>query len=347
MFQISRNYLSAVKFSTMSGIDKLFSLLCLLILFIMQGFPSAKNNNYAISIYDLMPFYDLIVLEEYLLSILDRFKHELQNRVITIESYLELMRKGTNSLPNNKFQSDFEETFPIVRRLYSDYSRLVTFLDKKPWDDCIRAINDHKPKMPTAMDIIETTDGLHYMQAVYSIKSSHMAKGILQGVDHNSSLNAFECFTMGMYLEEVNEYVDAKEWLELSLDLYLEDRANRELYAELGFSSVMIYVLYGTVLQHLDEDNKTLTDSLKTEDEVIPKEELQKTDKVIDRNRWERYKSMCSTESRPKTNLYCLYQRNVSRFLFLAPLKIEILSLDPYMVFYYDVILCTACGLFL
>lgn len=197
------------------------------------------------------------------------------------------MRKGTNSLSNNKFQSDFEETFPIVRRLYSDYSRLVTFLDKKPWDgngnfsyknlikkidflDCIRAIND-KPKMPTAMDIIETTDGLHYMQGVYSIKSSHMAKGILQGVDHklvifnivfnifnvylnmllSSSLNAFECFTMGMYLEEINEYVDAKEWLELSLDLYLEDRANRELYAELGFSSVMIYVLYGTVLQHL------------------------------------------------------------------------------------------------
>lgn len=47
---------------------------------------------------------------------------------------------------------------------------------------------------------------------------------------------------------------------------------------------------------------------------------------------------MCSTENRPKTNLYCLYQRNVSHFLLLAPLKIEILSLDPYMVFYHDVI---------
>lgn len=89
MFQISRNYLSAVKFSTMSGIDKLFSLLCLLILFIMQGFPSAKNNNYAISIYDLK---NLIILEEYLLSILDRFKHELQNKVITIERYVQYER---------------------------------------------------------------------------------------------------------------------------------------------------------------------------------------------------------------------------------------------------------------
>lgn len=56
---------------------------------------------------------------------------------------------------------------------------------------------------------------------------------------------------MGMYLKEVNEYLDAKEWLELSNDLYLQDRDSRELYAELGFSSVMIYELYETVLQRL------------------------------------------------------------------------------------------------
>ncbi|KAH8332568.1 hypothetical protein KR074_005609, partial [Drosophila pseudoananassae] len=37
-------------------------------------------------------------------------------------------------------------------------------------------------------------------------------------------------------------------------------------------------------------------------------------------------------------NLYCFYKRNTSNFLYLAPLKLEILSLNPYMVFYHDVI---------
>ncbi|KAH8267693.1 hypothetical protein KR026_003427, partial [Drosophila bipectinata] len=37
-------------------------------------------------------------------------------------------------------------------------------------------------------------------------------------------------------------------------------------------------------------------------------------------------------------NLYCFYKRNTSHFLYLAPLKLEILSLNPYMVFYHDVI---------
>nr|XP_043067800.1 prolyl 4-hydroxylase subunit alpha-1 [Drosophila bipectinata] len=293
------------------------------------------------SVYDLK---NLIVLEEYLLGVLDRFRQELQYKVITIENYLEMTKKRNNSLEINKFAFNFEESVPIVRRLYFDYSRLVAFLDNNSWDVCIKAIYDQEPKLPTKKDLIETTNGLYIMQSVYSMKISKMAKGIFQGVDYNSSLNAFECFTMAMFLEELDELIYAKQWLEVSLDFYMKDTVNRDLYAELGFSSIMIYELYASVLHRLGNgrDNLTVNDTLRSlnpEGFGIEKDQIQEPDMILEKENWEAYTTFCSTENRPsKSNLYCFYKRNTSHFLYLAPLKLEILSLNPYMVFYHDVI---------
>nr|AAM75079.1 RE70601p [Drosophila melanogaster] len=38
------------------------------------------------------------------------------------------------------------------------------------------------------------------------------------------------------------------------------------------------------------------------------------------------------------SKLYCLYNRTTSPFLILAPLKMELVGLDPYMVLYHDVL---------
>ncbi|XP_070137081.1 uncharacterized protein [Drosophila bipectinata] len=274
----------------MSRTHKIFSLFSLFICFIIQGCRNSTNNNYAMSVYDLK---NLIVLEEYLLGVLDRFRQELQYKVITIENYLEMTKKRNNSLEINKFAFNFEESVPIVRRLYFDYSRLVAFLDNNSWDVCIKAIYDQEPKLPTKKDLIETTNGLYIMQSVYSMKISKMAKGIFQGVDYNSSLNAFECFTMAMFLEELDELIYAKQWLEVSLDFYMKDTVNRDLYAELGFSSIMIYELYASVLHRLGNgrDNLTVNDTLRSlnpegfgieKDQIQEPDMFQKNDEFLD-----------------------------------------------------------------
>ncbi|XP_026850697.1 prolyl 4-hydroxylase subunit alpha-1 isoform X2 [Drosophila persimilis] len=46
----------------------------------------------------------------------------------------------------------------------------------------------------------------------------------------------------------------------------------------------------------------------------------------------------CSRECRRGSRLYCLYITTATAFLRLAPLKMELLSLDPYVVIYHDVL---------
>ncbi|EDW39334.1 GL13469 [Drosophila persimilis] len=46
----------------------------------------------------------------------------------------------------------------------------------------------------------------------------------------------------------------------------------------------------------------------------------------------------CSRECRRGSRLYCLYNTTATAFLRLAPLKMELLSLDPYVVLYHDVL---------
>lgn len=51
-----------------------------------------------------------------------------------------------------------------------------------------------------------------------------------------------------------------------------------------------------------------------------------------------KYESGCRGEYPYKSRLHCLYNRTASPFLILAPLKMEEISFDPYMVLYHDVL---------
>ncbi|XP_043946803.1 prolyl 4-hydroxylase subunit alpha-2 [Drosophila biarmipes] len=290
---------------------------------------------------------DLISSEHYLLNILQNFTNELQSRVDTIEYYLEMVGYDEEE----ELPTDPIESFRLIRRLYSDYSNWVWYLEQQPWETFVEHIIAIAPKMPTEKDIGEAIRGFKLIQMVYSLPTREVAEGVLQSIHHNTSLNAMECYTIAKDMAKNNELKFAREWLNVGVEKYLEDRENEALYTQLGVPLVSLYELFVEVEDALGSRHLALSElqaALKEWPEKVSLSRAQSRLEMKTRIGKEphikkeieigAYQQCCSSECRPNTKLVCLYNSTASHFLRYAPLKMEILSLDPYMVLYHDVV---------
>nr|XP_016939757.2 prolyl 4-hydroxylase subunit alpha-1 [Drosophila suzukii] len=325
----------------MANVNSLLILFCSIVL-VSLGETKLVENNYAASIFDMG---DLISYEHYLLNILQNFTNDLQKRVDTIEYYLEMVGYDEEE----ELPTDSIESFRIIRRLYSDYSNWVWYLEQQPWETYVEHIIAIAPQMPTEKDIGEANRGLKLIQLVYSLPTRHMADGVLQNIHHNTSLNAMECYTIAKDMAKNNELKFAVEWLNVGVEKYMEDRENEDLYTQLGVPLVSFYELLAEIENALGSRNLAMNElqaALKEWPEKVSLSRAQsrlQMDIRIGKEPKEKkeiitgvYQQCCTWECRPNKKLYCLYI--TSYFLRYAPLKMEVLSLDPFMVIYYDVV---------
>ncbi|XP_017058094.1 prolyl 4-hydroxylase subunit alpha-2 [Drosophila ficusphila] len=319
------------------------------LLFLVTGLGKSKvvERNYAISIHGLQK---LIGYEHDLLNTLQDFTDSLQQRVDTIESYLEMMQYEDDvQFPTNPIES-----FRVMRRLHSDYSNLLWLLKEQPWEDFATKTNALAGLLPTSKDIHEARKGLTVIQGTYSILADQMARGVLQNVHHNTSLNAMECFTIAEDLVRDEDYSAAMEWLDVGAKMYLADRENQDLYTHLGFPLASYYELLAEIQDALGSRVFAMT-QLESAMEYWPGEvslgrvhsrlqmnirigkepERKEEKRVLEKDKV--YRDCCTAECRPNSKLFCVYNTTASYFLRLAPLKTELLSLDPYVVLYHDV----------
>ncbi|KMZ06864.1 uncharacterized protein Dsimw501_GD21524, isoform D [Drosophila simulans] len=297
------------------------AILYLLVLVKSHSKTTILENNYAISIYDMGK---LIDYEHYLLNILQKFANALQQRVDTIEYYL----KMTDNDREKKLPEDPIKHFRITRRLYSDYLNWMWLMEEQPWETLVNDIIAIAPQMPTLKDTEEAIRGLRLIQWTYSLPTAEMAKGVLQDVHHNTSLDGMQCITIARHMVKNKDFIRAKEWLMVGLKMYEADEEIEYIYSQLGMPLVDFYELFVEI-----QDNLGLRFLAMSELQLAIRNWPEKKEKSKGV-----YKKCCSSECRPTTKLYCLYNTTASYFLRLAPLKMELLSLDPYMVLFHDVV---------
>ncbi|XP_017131062.1 prolyl 4-hydroxylase subunit alpha-2 [Drosophila elegans] len=322
----------------------LISLLCLIVFATSHAKANIVENNYAISIYDMGK---LISHEHYLLNILQNFTDLLQEKVDTIENYLEMMNYEEDVKPPN----NAVEYFRLIRRLHLDYFNWVWFLEQQPWEVLVAHIIAIAPHMPSVKDIREATRAIRLIQIVYSLPTDKMVAGILMDVHYNASLNPMECYTIANELFKDREYEAAMEWLSSGVDMYNADTDKEELYTQLGVPLSNFYELFVKIQDAQGKRGYALTElktAMKTWPEQVSFRRAHSRLKMnirIDKEPNTKkarpeyvYAHCCSHECRPTSKLFCLYNSTTSSFLRLAPLKMELLSLDPYVVLYHDVV---------
>ncbi|XP_043065077.1 prolyl 4-hydroxylase subunit alpha-2-like [Drosophila ficusphila] len=254
---------------------------------------------------------------------------------------------------DEQFPTNPIENFRVMRRLHSDYSNFLWLLKEQPWEAFATQTNALAGLLPTDKDIHEAIRGLNTIQSIYSIPAHKMARGILLNVHHNTSLNAMECFTIAKDLVHDKDYSAAMEWLTVGAIMYLADQQNEDLYTHLGFPLPSFIKLFADIQDALGSRALAMTELESAmeswPDEVslgrahtqlkmnirISKEPKKKEDRKSETDKV--YRDCCTAECRPNSKLFCMYNTTASYFLRLAPLKTEILSLDPYVVLYHDV----------
>ncbi|XP_044779190.1 prolyl 4-hydroxylase subunit alpha-1 isoform X2 [Drosophila simulans] len=319
------------------------AILYLLVLVKSHSKTTILENNYAISIYDMGK---LIDYEHYLLNILQKFANALQQRVDTIEYYL----KMTDNDREKKLPEDPIKHFRITRRLYSDYLNWMWLMEEQPWETLVNDIIAIAPQMPTLKDTEEAIRGLRLIQWTYSLPTAEMAKGVLQDVHHNTSLDGMQCITIARHMVKNKDFIRAKEWLMVGLKMYEADEEIEYIYSQLGMPLVDFYELFVEIQDNLGLRFLAMSElqlAIRNWPEKVSLQRALSRLKINIRIGKELakkekskgvYKKCCSSECRPTTKLYCLYNTTASYFLRLAPLKMELLSLDPYMVLFHDVV---------
>ncbi|XP_023036227.1 prolyl 4-hydroxylase subunit alpha-2 [Drosophila willistoni] len=216
-------------------------------------------------------------------------------------------------------------------------------------------------KNPTKDDLLGATRGLWRLQETYKLPTSQLANGILMPGDKNElnvTLSASDCYTIGSYLNELQQHSYAVDWL-----LEAKAKSIKEVSAFPFVSELSILEQLAPTLNQVG--NKKLAYRLNTEIlEKDPNHETALKDKPIYETQlaWQRdprlnvaaskvdessksldlYQRVCRGElrqsPRQQRKLRCFYSDRGVAFYRLGPFKVEQLNLDPYVAYFHNVI---------
>lgn len=300
---------------------------------------------------------ELVGKEKLLIDNLELYLDALEKKAHVIRSNLELMRAENQKaeLEGDAYLMNPLKAFPLMRRLHSDWLHWQVYLERSVGDEYVQKIALARQSLPSVEEFNEAADAMFRLQDTYDLLPMHMSVGILNGVPYNVSLSAIDCFSIGYRLLENTRYPEAEMWFQSAVNLFEEKHPINEV---LDFNLGKILQFYA---QSLAKQEK-LSEAIPLLDHMIqldPSNALA----VRQRNIWlmemqaketiprtlpqprsvdygtQRYKFGCQGRFRERVdNLHCHYNTTTDPFLKLAPLKMEQISLDPYVVLYHDVI---------
>ncbi|XP_034664556.1 prolyl 4-hydroxylase subunit alpha-3-like [Drosophila subobscura] len=277
-------------------------------------------------------------LEETEALLIENLKHH----VLQLRQRHQLIRKSLVQLraESVSVHQDFEvhlsvphRALALIRRLHDDWPKWMVYLNAtKAGAGQIRVAKELRQRLPKREDLIKAAGDVHGLQIIHNLVPQD---------PYFRPLNSRDCLTLGKYLAHLKNHQYAEDWLKLSLKLY---RASGESNK---YRSIYKDSQHGNLLYHLGAakyaQNPSDGDAVKLMAkayELTPHDEpiLAHAESVLEQRS---YFDGCRGAFPIKSHhpsIHCRYQNEQSAFSRLATLKLEILSHDPYVVIYHDVL---------
>ncbi|XP_017142454.1 prolyl 4-hydroxylase subunit alpha-2 [Drosophila miranda] len=249
----------------------------------------------------------------------------------------------------------------LSKRLTVDWRRVENLMDadtgEKPLERLLKL--RQRPSMPDASELEGAIDGLLRLKYVYRLEAKHLAKGILDGVNHGTQLNSEHCVDIARLALRDQHPRLAHAWLLEAKDRVFQDP---KLHPQILALLVQAKAELGDFRGVNDTYQELLRLHPASEEHARNYEEFMRNhavkaglyeSKTIEEHapipedpsqldEFEAYRLTCSGHSRltarEERHLRCGYMTETHPFLLLAPLKAEELSHDPLLVLYHDVI---------
>ncbi|KAH8271402.1 hypothetical protein KR018_008820 [Drosophila ironensis] len=307
---------------------------------------------------------ELLVLADYHAGNLENFAAELQRKAIIIRWAIYQMANKQELLERSLHQNKWDnslEIYSLVRHMQEDWLRWQLFMEKPVGEENVKYINTLKPNMPKSWDFHDAAEGLRRMQTVYAMSIGDMAQGALNGVKYNSSLSARDCMSMAKHLTNQSRWEQAENWIEAGIKTLKKPEPYPETRWLMGPNETDFYVALAQVQEKLGDfedglnayqnalknsphnssifqNYQLLENKQQTFDGFDPFGEEQDAEEFFSDD--SAVPHCCSGKcKKPKElDLYCFYDTKTSRFLQLGAIKKEILSLDPYVALFHDMV---------
>ncbi|XP_004521307.1 prolyl 4-hydroxylase subunit alpha-1-like [Ceratitis capitata] len=329
----------------------LVQILCLL--FVIRCGVSENDENFDSLTTSVAGLEQLIETEFILIQNLEYYADELQDKLYIIRSLVTNLREENNKARQNPgyYVSIPTNVLSLVRRLQKDWVYLDIYMKQSVGEKQIKALHEHWSHLPQPGDVDEAVKAISRLQDTYELQAADLADGLINGKKYDTKLTTLDCYTMGYELFNQNDYIKAGYWLYAATQLYeddvmlrLHDLSNAkimELYAEtllrqMRYQDALSVMKVVQALPSTPATNSQLLRKINEVDlhiktynpRVVPHPKREPTD----------YERGCRGEfTTHNTKFYCIYNKTTTAFLKLAPLKMEIISLDPYLVIFHDV----------
>ncbi|XP_070852694.1 prolyl 4-hydroxylase subunit alpha-1-like [Drosophila suzukii] len=303
---------------------------------------------------------ELLKVEDDLAGNLEKYKEQLSHRAETIRwgihQMKEMLRKR-KSFWNNPFI-----TYSLIRHMQADWLMWQEYLKKPVGLEQLIFMQSRNLSMPREHDFMDAADGVTRMQGTYQLLASDIANGLLDRVQYNSSLAAIDCLELGRDMIQQNYLPSAEQWILAGIEAYDRPVPQMEMQLLRGPKKADLYNILGQVRAELEnyvgafqayqmalkesphdlkiyQEYQAFEKGLLTSPEKRP--DTFKQDEEDEAYVREQLPNCCSGRCevpQKLRKLYCLYNRVTSPFLRLAPIKTEILSIEPFVVILHDMV---------
>ncbi|XP_011306837.1 prolyl 4-hydroxylase subunit alpha-1 [Fopius arisanus] len=321
---------------------------------------------------------ELLETESVLIDTLHGYIKAQNQRLETLRRNVEDYAREHEEASRNiqQYLSNPINAYLLVKRLTTDWKRVEELITEDVGKAFVSNITSSRNnlKFPTDEDLNGAAVALMRLQDTYKLDTSHVARGVLNGVQYSTGLSAGDCFELGRQSYNNGDYYHTVLWMQEAMNR-LQDEQNRTTTSK---PDVLEYLAYSTYMQgnvaralsmtnellelvpshqralgnrayyqeeilksqgqrKLGEDGKN--DMPVTSQFTIVEKKMKALEDMTER---ERYEMLCREEvplsPQIQKQLKCRYTDRGIPFLKIAPFKEEEAYLDPRIVIYHDVI---------
>ncbi|XP_043065089.1 prolyl 4-hydroxylase subunit alpha-2-like [Drosophila ficusphila] len=299
----------------------------------------------------------LLKMDDALVGNLEKFADELLQKAKTIRRGIHEMRKRhKNYNPSEQFWASPLKSYSLIRHMQADWLMWQVYLEKPVGQEELRFLDSNKTSLPQDHDIADAAHGIKMLQRTYGMMASDIARGLLDGVQYDSSLAPVDCLAIAHHLMNQSIWSAAEPWILSGLeavDLQTEMESLRGptkalLHRTLGEVRMKqgnhkgALQAYQVALKLSPHDSEVFQEYQSLENRILSLSEIGPLEEEPDDpDESDNFPPCCSGRCevvRKLRRMYCVYNHVTAPFLRLAPIKTEILSTDPFMAILHDMV---------
>lgn len=303
---------------------------------------------------------NLLHLERHLVTTLHNYIDRTETKLNEVRRYLNQFYNSYHDVLEEKvpISGDADEmvanplqAFQLVRRLAVDWDFVRKAMNTDDWLPIRKLTQDYKQLMPTQDDLQGAAMALVRLQDTYKINMSDFSRGDLLGMPQGTTLTARDLLYLGKQSFNTGYYAHSIQWLEEAISQAQREGNRTASVTEILAFHASAVDMHDQLFERTDIDvndyntfGHPLKSNMSVHVSVMPttRVKFRLGNDISVHDEQQNYMALCRGERlrtiAEESRLICRLETRNEPYFFLKPLKVEVRSLEPYVVQFHDLL---------